>query len=154
MYFSFSHIVVFCQVLSNLFLQHWVHNHVPQRYRPLDSEVVIVSVLVAKVDLKLLPDPPERTFILSWVAELTEVMVDGPSSVNFIEFALNLCKSKAELHESLIGLEYLKCLLKYLPGPCDPVELSSLCDIHIDAFILFWSWFHIFDSSFVDSHGV
>jgi len=118
--------------LLYLLLHNWVNNGVPERDCPFDAQEVIIRVAIAVLNLKLLPNAPECLLVLARIAELTQVRVDAPCSLDLIELAFKLGEAETQLNEELSRLDPLKSTLVDFAGPSDPIELSCFGHVHVE----------------------
>ena len=107
LFFCGFHFRIFEKVLVNLlgflrinsFLlscENRINNCITELNSTLDTEEVVESVFITKVNFKLLPNSPERVFKEGWFAELTEVNVYCTSSLYFIKFSLHLSEPQTK----------------------------------------------------------
>ena len=105
------------RLVANLLLQDRVNHCVSQGYGAFHPQIVVVAVLVAVVDFKLLPDPPERTLVLLRIAVLTQVRVDASRPLDLVQLPFELGEPQSQLNQQLVRLEPLECSLVHLSCP-------------------------------------
>ena len=94
-------------------LHNRINDCISKSNRALDPQKVFVGVAIAELDFELLPNVPESRFILIWVAELAKVQINSPRTLDFIQFALEFCKSDTQLDKQLPWLNSLESSFVY-----------------------------------------